>query len=301
MGGCPVLEVHRYATPAGEVVQFRLATRMAGAAPYWVAAYLAGGLLIDTGPANTVDELAEALAAETPGGRGPQVAVNTHYHEDHVGANRRLQQEFGTRVYAPVASGPLIRCQPPIPDYRALVWGRPEPSEVETLGDTIVAPGCSGPFGVFRVVTTPGHSPDHVALVAPEAGWCFSGDLYTGARPRVAWYQTEVAGLIRSLRTLAGFGRDRPQTLFTGPGEIIEDAGGTLETVAAYLEGLVVQARDLLAAGRTPEDIHQDLVGRESSFAILTGGEFSAANLARAVVTAATGDSDCAGRACPGT
>lgn len=273
-----MLEVNRF----GEVVQFKMCTPVEGMAPYWVAAYLVGGLLIDTGSANTAREFVAAVAAESGTGRGPELAVNTHYHEDHVGANRRLQERFGTRILASRQAVPLIRKQPPIPDYRAAVWGRPEPSDVEPIGTEVAAEG-----HLFRVLETPGHSPDLVSLVEPTAGWCFCGDLYTGARPRVAWWETDVAGLISSLRTLAGLGRPPGRlTLFTGPGEVIEDAAGALLAGATYLEGLVNSGREMEAAGLTAEEIQRKLFGGESSFALLTGGEFSVVNLTRSVLAA---------------
>jgi len=273
-----MIQVNRYTTGRGEVVQFRMAAPLEGIPPYWVAAYLVGGLLIDTGCANTRDEFLTALAAETGTGAEPRTAVNTHYHEDHIGADRALQVRFGTRVFAPGPSVPLIKDPPPIPDYRLLVWGRPEPCEVEPLGGQLETEGHR-----FLVVPTPGHSPDHVALVEPEAGWCFSGDLYTGARPRVAWRETDVAAMIASLRTLAGFG---PFTLFTGPGEVVENGSEALLGTAAYLEDLVARGREMETAGLGPDEVRQALFGGESSFSSLTGGEFSSANLTRAVLRA---------------
>ncbi len=275
-----MLRIHRF----GEVVQFKMCTSIEGMAPYWVAAYLVDGLLIDTGCANTVDEFVAAVVAESGAGRGPRLAVNTHYHEDHVGANHRLRERCQTRILASRQAVPLIGSQPPIPDYRAAVWGRPEPSDVEPIetGTELIAGR-----HVFRVLETPGHSPDLISLVEPSAGWCFCGDLYTGERPRVAWWETDVADLIASLRALA---RLEPSpghlTLFTGPGEVIEAAAGTLLASAAYLEDLVERARAMETAGLTAAEIQQKLLGGESSFALLTGGEFSVANLTRSVLAA---------------
>ena len=61
---------------------------------YRVASWLVDGLLYDTGCSYTAEELVEHLR-----GRGAKVAVNFHHHEDHIGANRRLQQELCVEVF----------------------------------------------------------------------------------------------------------------------------------------------------------------------------------------------------------
>ena len=68
------------ATPA--VVRFRMARELLGKQFYHTAAYWVDGLLIDTGCAHTARQLTSTLK----GWRVDQV-VNTHSHEDHIGAN----------------------------------------------------------------------------------------------------------------------------------------------------------------------------------------------------------------------
>lgn len=105
------------------VTQLRMSREMDGRPLYWTAAYLIDDLLIDTGPAHTKEELTAFLHD-----RPPKWVVNTHYHEDHVGANRLIQDTFGCSIYAPEVSRPLISQRLPLYPYQELVWGYPEPS-----------------------------------------------------------------------------------------------------------------------------------------------------------------------------
>jgi glyoxylase-like metal-dependent hydrolase (beta-lactamase superfamily II) len=268
----------------GPVTQFLMSTVLDGQPLYWVAAYLVDGLLIDTACANTAEELVQALSGSAAGLPPVRVAVNTHYHEDHVAANRLLSERLGVTILAHPWAIPRLRQVPPIPDYRATVWGRPVPSEALPVGDEIATERFH-----FRVVDTPGHCPGHVSLVEPDMGWCFTGDLFVGERPRVAWRETDVAEMIDSLERLAALASDqRPFVLFTAPGEVFENGRETLLACAGYLRDLVARGRELLADGLTEEAIRDALFDGESSFAALTHGEFSSGNLTRAVLAART-------------
>jgi glyoxylase-like metal-dependent hydrolase (beta-lactamase superfamily II) len=77
-----------------DVTQIRMSREVDVKPLYWVAAYLVDGLLIDTGCSFTAGELVDYLE-KCP----PDLAVNTHYHEDHIGANRRIQMRFGINIY----------------------------------------------------------------------------------------------------------------------------------------------------------------------------------------------------------
>ena len=68
----------------GEVLQIKLRRDKGYTA---VSYYLVGDLLIDTGSAYTAQELTEFLRTA-----GVKKVVNTHQHEDHIAANKFLQE-----------------------------------------------------------------------------------------------------------------------------------------------------------------------------------------------------------------
>jgi glyoxylase-like metal-dependent hydrolase (beta-lactamase superfamily II) len=104
----------------GEVTRVKMGREYQGRVLYWTAVYLVDGLLIDTGCPHTAEELTRFLE-----GQHLDRAVNTHHHEDHVGANHLLQQRFGIPIMASRQSAPLIGQSSRLLPYQELVWGYP--------------------------------------------------------------------------------------------------------------------------------------------------------------------------------
>jgi glyoxylase-like metal-dependent hydrolase (beta-lactamase superfamily II) len=259
----------------GDVVRIKLSREDGGRALYWTAVYLLDDVLIDTGCAYTVDDLLGFLD-----GRTVRAAVNTHSHEDHVAGNRALQERFGCEVFAHPAAVPVIARVPLLQPYRELVWGYPEPAVVNPLGPTVET-------GRFRleVVDTPGHSQDHVAFVERDRGWCFSGDLFVGPRPKAVRPDEDVAAMVRSMERLAALETGTGDlVLFTGLGKVVDDGRGALLECAAYLRDLARRVRELARSGRTPPEIRDELFGGESVLDRLTDGHYSAENMVRALL-----------------
>jgi hydroxyacylglutathione hydrolase len=251
-----------------DVTRIRMSIEADGKPVYRVAAYLVDGLLIDTGCPHTAEELVGFLVDEEL-----VVVVNTHFHEDHVGADRIIRERFGVDIFAHPDSVPLIDRVPELRPYQEYVWGCPEPCEVLPLGRVVETPRCR-----FEVIETGGHSPGHVTLVEMERGWCFSGDIFISERPKVIRADEDAAGLIASMRLLAELPCER-LVLFTSMGKIFPQGREALLNCVAYLEKTGVRVRELAAAGHTIDDIRGELFGGGSSLAALTGGHFSTDNL----------------------
>ncbi|MBW1990238.1 MAG: MBL fold metallo-hydrolase [Deltaproteobacteria bacterium] len=256
-----------------EVTQFKLSTEMDGKPVYWAAAYLVDGLLIDTGPAVTAVELAAALADK----RVDKI-VNTHFHEDHVGANNLIAKQHGASIFAPAASIPHIQNPPPLRLYQKLVWGEPEPSSPSPLPDTVKTPNFT-----FSVIPTPGHSEGHVCLAELSRGWIFSGDIFARETPKFTRPEEDMGQAVASMRTLVNLPTDR-LVLFTSVGKIIEDGRGALTNTIEYLTGLSRQAKSLVARGRSPEQIMDTLFGGEHNFATITNGHYRTMNLVKSLL-----------------
>ena len=81
-------------TSFGEITRFDLSRKIAGRGRYWTTAYLVDGLMVDTGCAHTSSELGAAL-------QDLQLShiVNTHSHEDHIGANTYLPTQQPCRSW----------------------------------------------------------------------------------------------------------------------------------------------------------------------------------------------------------
>lgn len=251
-----------------QVLQFRMGHPVQGQVLYWCAAYLVHGLLIDTGCAHTAAELLTALRPAPP-----RLVVNTHYHEDHIGANALLASELGLELLAPAASLPRLAQGYSLPPYRQMVWGLPQPSQAKALGPEVV---CQGQR--FQVIDTPGHTEDHVVFWLDQAGWAFSGDLFISTQPRPCRREDRPAQTLESLKRLAGL---EPGVLFTGLGQIVEPAGPALAQAIEALEEVKLRVADLGRQGLEPEQMVTAIFGRESHLTEQTDGYISYLNLIR--------------------
>lgn len=257
----------------GDVLQIRMSRVLDGRPVYWVAAYLIDGLLVDTGCSHTSEELARFLD-----GRGLVCAVNTHYHEDHTGANHIIMERFGVEIYAHEASIPLIAQGFPLFPYQEIAWGRPVATKVKPIGASLKTRRFS-----FAVLDTPGHCEGHICLYEPDRNWCFTGDLFARENPKFIRPEENVGMIMASMEKLVNVSRAQ-LTLFTSVGKVVKDGQEALRRCIDYLSGLSRQVHDLHARGLGVEEIVNALFGGEHPFSALTNGQFSSANLVRSIL-----------------
>jgi len=255
------------------IIRIDLARTIAGRGRYWTTAYLVDGLLIDSGCAHSASELTEYLLSE------PLThLLNTHTHEDHIGANGPLQREhpdleiLAHPLALDVLENPrLQRLQP----YRRLMWGWPEPSKGRQVADGELI---RTENFAFQVIYTPGHSADHICLYEPKRGWLFSGDLFVGGRDRALSADADIWGVIDSLKKIA----DLPLTrLFPGSARVRENPRDELQEKISYYEEIGEQVLKMHNRGRSVGSIAQALFGSPMFIEIFTLGHFSRRNLVR--------------------
>ena len=256
-----------------EITQFKLSRDFEGMAPpYWVAAYLIGGLLIDTGPEHTKHELMEAIAT-----RKVDQVVNTHFHEDHIGADHLLV-ERGLPIYAHPESIPLIADGYPLMDYQRFVWGEPVWCKTTALPLVIETENFR-----FEPIETPGHSVGHIALYEPTRGWCFTGDIFARQDMKVIRPEESIPLTIDSFRKLIALPSERLM-LFTSVGKVIEDGRTVLQATIDYLVNLAEKAQQAASQGADVAGIVESLFGGEHPFSALTQNHYSAHNLAASLL-----------------
>ena len=136
---------------------------------------LAGGIVVDPGPASSVDTLLSGLAEE------PSALLLTHIHLDHAGATGVLCRRLpNLRVYVHEAGAShmvdpekLLRSAARLyGDDMDRLWGEvaPVPQErIEVLGDSGTAAG-------LRYAHVPGHASHHVAYLDESSGDAYVGD-----------------------------------------------------------------------------------------------------------------------------
>lgn len=256
-------------TPEFEgITLFKMGRELDGQVLYWCAAYLVEDLLIDTGCAHTAAELLAALAESEV-----KRVVNTHHHEDHIGANALLADKLGVELYAPAAALPLIAQQPKLFPYQELTWGQAPRSRPRPLGEEI-----STAHHRFQVLPMPGHCPELVVLWEPSRRWAFVSDLWLIRRPKTS---RDFENNLQTLTSLQRLKALKPRVLFTGLGDIEEDAVAALSETIAWLQEQRDRIIALAEEGLEPAKIVVRLYGRESVLYEMTQGQFSYENFVR--------------------
>jgi glyoxylase-like metal-dependent hydrolase (beta-lactamase superfamily II) len=262
------------ATEFGEVVRFDLARTLAGQGRYWTSAYLVGDVLIDSGCAHARRELLELLSD-----RRLRAILNTHSHEDHIGANGALQRRRPGLDILVHRNGVEVLADPrgrqPLHPYRRVMWGWPEPSTAIPLDD-----GETVELGSYRfeAVHTPGHADDHLCLFEPDRGWLFTGDLFVGGQERALRADYDIWGIIASLKKISGL----PSTImFPGSAQVRERPGPEIAAKIDYLEGLGVRILERHRGGASVARIVRELCGPPLLLEAITLGHFSRHALVR--------------------
>lgn len=271
------------ATQHGEVVRIELARTILGKGRYWTTAYLAGQTLIDTGPAHTAVTFSNHLR-DVP----LKQVLNTHAHEDHIGANGLLQRlRPSLKIYAHPLAVPIIENpveQQPLQLYRRVMWGWPEDSNAEAVndGDTLEDGDLQ-----WHVLHTPGHTRHHLCFFEPERGWLFSGDLFIGGRDRALGAGNDIWAIIASLRRLV----ELPiKLLFPGSAHVRTDPQSELRARINYLEDLGGRINALHQKGWSDGRIARKISGGPMTIELITAGHFSRRHLVRSFLNPSESD-----------
>ncbi len=182
--------------------------------------YLVDELLIDCGPSRLQKEIMDFLSKESY----TQIIL-THHHEDHTGNASVLPS--GLPMYIHPEGIPLCRARPHLPLYRRVFWGSRKPFEAKGIKHRIVTK-----HHTFDLLHTPGHAPDHMALLEKERGWLFTGDLYVMSQPKSIFAFESIPEVIQSLQKVLS---QEFETVFCSHAGILHNGRRRLEEKLYYL------------------------------------------------------------------
>jgi glyoxylase-like metal-dependent hydrolase (beta-lactamase superfamily II) len=190
--------------------------------------------LVDSGFVGHAEETAEWVRAHSP---RLDLVVNTHWHCDHVGGNALLRRTGAAiAASAPDALAVTRRdpgcCQmtyldQPVPPYT--VDETLDDEQVLRLGDTD-----------WQVVSTPGHTPGHLALWQPDERLLAVGDALSDYD--VGWVNIALDGpdatttALASVRRLADLA---PRVILPAHGPIPADTGAALANAMRRVQRLI--------------------------------------------------------------
>ena len=204
-------------------------------------------ILLDSGMPNERENIDRTLrkAGLTVAG-----VLCTHAHIDHASGNAFFREKYGAPVAMPVGEAAL--CVTPLnvaahvteinpglvlQDLSAMVCPvdrpiAPEDGEVELCGVT------------FRVIHTPGHSPDHAAYITPD-NVCYAGDALLSGRDLEAKLPCSFHPItdLRTKPRLKGLGCDACIVAHRG---VYEDMDRLVDQNLAMLEERLEAVRQLL-------------------------------------------------------
>lgn len=235
-----------------------------------VCVYVVDGLLVDTGPSRFARDFT-AFFKNQP----VRQAVLTHYHEDHSGNAPWLEKQ-GVPVYIYHPSIGICREKARLPMYRLFFWGkrdgfisRPLPDVLETDNEK------------WRVIETPGHTFDHVALLNPQTGAVFTGDLVVTPRTRLILRTESIPQIINSLRELL---RHDFGTLYCGHAGVVEKGRDFVQAKLDYLEHLRGEVLELHSKGWSVRAINKKLFPKTAPLYMISGGEWASTHIVRSIL-----------------
>lgn len=137
-------------------------------------------ILLDCGPASCRETLEASLAAA---GLVPDGIIASHSHYDHFGNAAYFQKKYNIPVAITFGEAELCRTLPAIKSYlfaysAGEVMDDPDLTALPCNVDRVIMPSENDFYmrGIrFGVLRTPGHSPEHAAILTPDRV-CYAGD-----------------------------------------------------------------------------------------------------------------------------
>ena len=220
-------------------------------------------ILLDPGRFSERKELKETLEREN---LHPVGVIGSHFHDDHTANMFWLREHYGTRtclskIGAGIAENMLISRLSYFNLPVSILFSGTDGarySDVSCLGaaDEVIDPH-DGEFLFyevpFRIIHTPGHSPDQICIVTPD-NVCYAADCFLSpsllASAKLPFYLHHVSTR-NSMQKLHSMTFDSVLVAHTG---IVEDLPGTIDKNLALLDSL---CEEVLAFLDSPKSLHE--------------------------------------------
>lgn len=266
----------------------------------FTSAYILDGLLIDTTAPAGVDDF---ISFFTDFQNNPEkyhqnipisLCIITHFHEDHTGAGKVLEEKFNIPIFASEKSKDYLMQEYTYPIFRQIYWGeKREAFSSKICKDSIRTPG--GNYN-FKLIDIPGHSPDMIALVNEENEIIFTSDavmpkyqMIFGGKCDI---KEDIKQIYESLRKIYEISKNMknpkifashflqitPEFLKERIDEISDLHAKVHKVKSSLMEQGITRERKLIRG------ILKEIFGGEYSMAAFTNGQLSRENLVRSLL-----------------
>lgn len=241
-----------------------------------VYVYLTDGMLVDTGPKIIEEDLISFYRSTSF-----DSVVLTHSHEDHVGTASWIEANMHVPLYINEKSVAFCSQKAHYPKYRQLTWGIREAFGAHPLGKSFHSRTLD-----WKVLETPGHAHDHIALIHEKTGRLFSGDLFLGTKTIVILREESIPVLMNSIRSVLSHDF---QAMYCAHKGYIADGKTKLKQKLEHLENLTGEIQLLHRQGRSAEEINERLFPSNLPIVDISEGEFDSLHIVTSVLAGLPG------------
>lgn len=233
------------------------------------------GVLIDTGSASLFTAFKSFFE---------QVDVDkvmiTHNHEDHTGAAAYLQKHYHLPILMNEMSITEGKKQANYPLYRKFFWGKREPFQATPIKDTFTSRSA-----IWDVITTPGHTEDHLSFLNRETGQLFSGDLYVHPRTKVILRNESIPTIILSIKKTLTYDVGE---MFCCHAGYVQEGEKALRKKLDYLTSFQDEVFQLHERGLSEKEIKSKMFHKKYPITYLSRGEWNSVHMIRSILTKQT-------------
>lgn len=237
-----------------------------------VFSYAVDGVLIDTGAQSLLQHFKsyfESVDVE-------QVVI-THYHEDHTGGAKYMQNTYGYPVYMNKTKIDYCNKRADYPLYRKLFWGNRAAFKALPLGKTF-----KSRHALWDVINTPGHAIDHLAFLNRETGQLFTGDLYVTPKTKVILREEDVPTIINSLQEVLQYDFNEVFCCHAG---YIKNGRKALMNKLEYLLALEYKVQKLHKEGNSKTEIQAKLFKKKYPITRVSLGEWDSKHIISTILS----------------
>lgn len=233
--------------------------------------FLTDGMLVDTGPKIIEESLIPFYQSSSF-----ESVVLTHSHEDHVGTATWIEKNLQAPIYIHDKGVDFCSEQADYPQYRQDTWGVREPFRAHPLGRAFHSRTLD-----WKVLETPGHAHDHIALIHEKTGRLFAGDLFMGIKTKVILREESIPTLINSIRLVLSHDF---QALYCAHAGYIANGKAMLQKKLDHLENLTGEILLLHGKGMAADEINRTLFPMNLPIVEVSEGEFDSIHIVTSVL-----------------